>query len=114
MDLRKGIKKKPTTLGEQASPDLKSTSTHDQVDNTARREPGMTLRDPQKRGIGNSFGGDAPAAFGDSETKSLGRAMQENKTDNVVQDLAKQLTDKQIEALKQRARARANQTPSAE
>lgn len=100
-DLRKGNKKKVKSVGEQPSGDLKNTATHDEV-SQGSRQSWMSMRKDKETHIGGY------AKFGDSETKSLGRAMQENKNKNLADELASKITDEQMEALKKRARERAS------
>ena len=100
--MAKKLMKKDPKIGEQkreSGDKVGSSAAPSQVDNSPR-EAWMSLKDPKMANIGGY------PTFGDSQTKSLGRAMQENKNANLASDIASKMTDQQMEELKKRARER--------
>lgn len=114
-------KKKRTVLGEQSSPDVKDSRTASKTNINNENLPSAmktrrqdAMMQPAKKPLDRSDKSDdrnrkiGPdrLAFGDSKTKSLSRAMIENKNDNLADDLARQKTNKEMEDIKERMRAR--------
>lgn len=83
-------KKKKTRLtdeiGQVPSPDIKQQRSEAYLD--VDDSPRSSVSKEKKKGYG-SIGG--YATFGDSETKSLGRAMQEQKTKEVAQEILERM-----------------------
>lgn len=86
-------KKKTTKLGEIDTKDIVKSKASKQVDDST------VIPNSKKEGYGKVGPYDA---FGESKTKSLGRAMQENKNKNLGEELAKKMTEEAILRAKKR------------
>ncbi len=85
--------KKKTKLGEIDTKDIVKSKTSEQVSDSS------FVENKKRAGYGKVGPYDA---FGESKTKSLGRAMQENKNKNLGEDLAKKMTEEAILRSKKR------------
>ena len=88
-------KKKKSKLGEGYNPDIKQ-----QRSEKYKNVSDTTMIPAEKKAGYGKVGG--YSTFGESKTKSLGRAMQENATAVAADELARKMTEQMIERAKKR------------